>query len=572
MSDRGFPLFRSSPRKRGSRLFFGFQGLTGGGRKNLDPRFRGDERRGGWIAPVLLALAALLCMTQAAAAKEPRLALVVVNGAYANFDHLTATYGDGDKVAAALSAVGFTDGAGSGPVVAHRDLTREQLLAQIAAFREKLAAAGPDAFGVLYFSGHGAALGSYGDVVMLPIDAGKDLTAEARQLSRATLTKTLLSSGGRTVLIVLDMCRNVLNEPPAPAAAEAPAPADTIPGPDGSKGLRRITRASEPALRPDQGFLVAFSTSPDQVAFDDGLFSKVLAEEIKRPQQNIADALKRVSDRVALRPAGKAFQKPTFDYGLQGAPPCFVSCDAGAGTDRFYDCANCPYMRIVPAGEGVFGSPASEPGRNRDEPIAAQIRIAKPFALGVYEVTVAEWKACVRDGACRPVGDWAKENPNPLIPASDISFHDAQAFVAWLTVQSGRPYRLPTEEEWEYADRAGSTTAFPFGDDITPSQADYDQTASYRNSPVAPYRGYPEAVNAYPPNAFGLYQMQGNVWEWTDGCADSGCSRHILRGGSFQSAPVELRSANRFSIPTEKRRDDVGLRVARDLGADEAGG
>jgi formylglycine-generating enzyme required for sulfatase activity len=278
-----------------------------------------------------------------------------------------------------------------------------------------------------------------------------------------------------------------------------------------------------------------------------------------------------VSDRVALRPGRKAPQKPTFDYALQGAPPCFVSCDPSSGTDRFYDCANCPWMRVVPAGEAEIGSPPNEPGRDRDEPAPRQVAIARPFALGVYEVTVAEWRACVRDGACRDINDWSKENPNPLIPATGISYEDATAFVAWLSVQSGRSYRLPTEAEWEYATRAGASTPFPFGDEISPSKANYDHTADYRGSPTAPYRGYPEAVNGYPPNGFGLYQTVGNVWEWTDGCADQACRQRLVRGGSFQSAPKELRAANRFNLPSNKRRDDVGLRVARDLAPDEAG-
>ncbi|HZK98745.1 MAG TPA: SUMF1/EgtB/PvdO family nonheme iron enzyme [Caulobacteraceae bacterium] len=524
------------------------------------------------LAALTLAFQFFASPNAAAAPREPRLALVIANSAYANFDRLGGTYGDGDKIAAALTGVGFVDAAGSGPVAARRDLGRADMVAQIAAFKDKLAAAGPKAFGVLYFSGHGAALGSYGDVMLLPVDAGANLAGDAEALSRATVTKTLLKSGGRTILIVLDMCRSVLSAPPvATPTTSGAAPSSVTSEAIGAKGLRRLTRQSELASRPDQGFLVAFSTSPDQVAFDDGVFSKVLAEEIRRPQQNMADALKRVSDRVAMRP-GPVRQKPTFDYGLQGDPPCFVSCDPGAGTDRFFDCASCPYMRVVAAGDGVVGSPASEPGRGRDEPLQAKVSIAHPFALGVFDVTVAEWKACVLDGACRPVGDWSKENPNPLIPASDISFEDAQAYIAWLTVQSGLAYRLPTEAEWEYAARAGATTAFAFGDDITPSQANYDQTASYHGSPTAPYRGYPEAVNAYPPNAFGLFQMQGNVWQWTDGCADAGCGRRIVRGGSFQSTPGELRSANRFVVPVGKRREDVGLRVARDLRPDEAGG
>lgn len=517
---------------------------------------------------LMIAMLAAWLASPALAAPEPRLALVIVNGDYRSFDKLAGTYGDGDKIAAALSGVGFVDASGAGPVKAVRDLDRTGMMAAIAGFKDTLAAAGPKAFGMLYYSGHGAALGSYGDVMLVPVDAGHDLGADAAQLSRARLTKTLLGAGPKTVLIVLDMCRNVLTAPPQVAAEIGVAAQGADPGGGATRGLQRLVRQADGGARADQGYLVAFSTSPDQVAFDDGTFSKVLAEEIRRPQQNIADALKRVSDRVALRP-GKGFQKPTFDYGLQGAPPCFVSCGQADG-DRFYDCANCPYMRVVRAGTGMIGSPANETKRGGDEPMQAQATIAKPFALGVYEVTVAEWAACVRDKACRPIADWSKENPNPLIPATGISYEDAQAFVAWLSVQSGLAYRLPTADEWEYADRSGASTVFPWGDTISPSDANYDQTASYKGSPTAPYRGYPEAVNAYPPNGFGLYQMNGNVWEWTTGCGDTSCRTHMLRGGSFESAPDELRAANRFEVAAAKRRDDAGIRVARDLAADEA--
>ncbi|ASY43592.1 MAG: SUMF1/EgtB/PvdO family nonheme iron enzyme [Pseudomonadota bacterium] len=523
------------------------------------------------MAALSLFVALLTGSGAAQAADEPRLALVIVNGAYQSFDKLASTYADGDKIATALSATGFVDANGEGPVQVRRDLSREAMLAAIADFRAKLTAAGPKAFGMLYFSGHGAALGSYGDVMLLPVDAGRDVTAETATLTRAALTRNLLGSGAKTMLIVLDMCRNVLAAPP-PSLAQMIADqtgveTSAVGELAGSKGLRRMVRAPAAAIRPDQGYLVAFSTSADQFAFDDGIFSKVLAEEIRRPQQNIADALKRVSDRVALS-SGKNFQKPTFDYGLQGAPPCFISCDRAAN-DRFYDCANCPWMRAIPAGTTPFGSPASEPGRGSDEPVQADVRIERPFAIGVYEVTIAEWNGCVRDNACAKLGNWAKENPNPLIPATDISYEDAQAFLAWLTVKSGRTYRLPTEAEWEYASRGGAPTAFPWGDDIAPSQANYDHTARYRGSDTAPYRGYPESVNAYPANALGLNQMQGNVWEWTSGCTDQSCRMRVIRGGSFESAPDALRSANRFTVPPTKRRQDAGLRVVRDLDPDE---
>ena len=500
---------------------------------------------------------------------EPRLALVIANGAYRALDRLSATYGDGEKVAAALTATGFADASGEGTVRVRRDLTQAELQAEIAAFKEKLAAAGPEAFGMLYFSGHGVAATAGSDVMMVATDIGRDTLAAAIPLSRTTVTRTLMESGARTVLVVLDMCRNVVNMPVTEAPAAQPSPTMVAAGP-GSKGLRRIIRGPDGRIRPDQGYLVAFSTSADQVAFDDGIFSKILAEEIRRPQQNIADTMKRVSDRVAMKTTG-AFQKPTFDYGLQGQPPCFVSCDPSSG-DRFYDCASCPWMRTIRAGTTAFGSPPTEAGRDEDEPVLQQRRIERGFAMGVYEVTVAEWTACVRDGACPKLSTWAAENPNPLIPATSIGYEDARAFLAWISGQSGRTYRLPTEEEWEYASRAGAGTAFPWGDEITPAEANYDQTARYRGSPTSPYRGYPEAVSAYPPNAFGLYQTQGNVWEWTSGCLDGACRKRVVRGGSFESVPEEIRSANRFGVAAGKRRHDVGLRVARDLEADEIGG
>jgi formylglycine-generating enzyme required for sulfatase activity len=522
------------------------------------------------FAVLLLAFCGCLALFavagRAAEPAPPRLALVIANSDYANLPALPNAARDGDTISAALSAAKFIDASGSGPVRPRRNLTAEGLRAEIARFREALAKAGPDAFGMVYFSGHGAALGAAGNGALLSVDQGQ--TLEAGVITRASLTDDLLAAGARTIVVVLDMCRSPL-DPPLPAQPSVTLVSSGPAATPGSKGLVRYAAAQR---RPDQGYLVAYSTSPDQVAFDNGVFSRILAEEIRRPSQNIAEVFKRASDRVAVGSAAKAWQKPTFDYGLQGDPPCFISCDPGADANRFYDCANCPWMRIVPAGEAVLGSPPGEEGRGRDEPTARTVRIARPFALSVFELTLSEWAACELDGACRHRPNWSKDNPNPLIPATHLTYEDAAAYVAWLSAKSGRRYRLPSEEEWEYAARAGTTTTFGFGDDISPSLANFDHTARYRGSPVLPYRGYPEAVSGYPPNGFGLVQMEGNVWEWTSAClsGDSiACKARVLRGGSFESAPGELRLANRFPIPDGKVRDDVGLRVARDVDGDE---
>ena len=518
-----------------------------------------------------LAIAWVMALSPASAQVRaaPRIALVIANSAYTELPALENAAKDGVTIASALTAARFQDASGQGPVRPRYNLDAAAIRKELQGLSETLARAGPEAFAVVYFSGHGAGIGSYGDAALAPVDVRAG--SSAALITRAALTDQLLGTGAKTVVVILDMCRSVLEAGAAPPQASVRDEDTRRPiATRASDGVQAkgITRFAPSQRRPDQGFLVAYSTSPDQVAFDSGVFSRVLAEEIRRPAQNVAEVFKRVSDRVALASGGRTWQKPTFDYGLQGETPCFVSCDPNADTARFYDCANCPWMRIIPAGEAVLGSAGSDKGRARGERSLQAVRMARPFALSVFEVTLSEWAACVLDGACRTRPTWAKDNPNPLIPATHLSFRDAEDYVGWMSQKAGRTYRLPTEDEWEYAARAGGATAFAFGDEISPALANYDHTARYGSSPTGPYRGYPEAVTNYPANAFGLAQMEGNAWEWTSGCdgeSSAGCGRRVLRGGSFQSEPVELRLAGRFAIAPDKVRIDVGLRVARDL-------
>ena len=142
----------------------------------------------------LLAGVTLIAVTPASAqAREARFALVIANGAYRSLDRLDATYDDGDKVAAALTATGFADASGEGAVRVRRDLGQAEMLAEIAALRARLAAAGPDAFGMLYFSGHGVAVGAGGDVMMVATDVGRENLAAGIALSRTAVTRTLIA-------------------------------------------------------------------------------------------------------------------------------------------------------------------------------------------------------------------------------------------------------------------------------------------------------------------------------------------------------------------------------------------
>lgn len=200
-----------------------------------------------------------------------------------------------------------------------------------------------------------------------------------------------------------------------------------------------------------------------------------------------------------------------------------------------------------------------------------------PFAAGKYEVTFDEWDACVREGGCKQMPDirgWGRGRR----PVITVSWDDAKQYVAWLSRKTGKNYRLLTEAEWEYVARAGTTSAFSSGNSITPQQANYDASVSYAGSPTGTSEGKTVEVGRYTPNAFDLYDVHGNVWEWVEDCWNDGyagaptdgsawtsgnCARRVLRGGSRSDGPRYLRSAFRYGDNTSYRSLSVGLRVAR---------
>lgn len=243
------------------------------------------------------------------------------------------------------------------------------------------------------------------------------------------------------------------------------------------------------------------------------------------------------------------------------------------------DCTECPEMVVVPAGEFTIGSPADEAARSDDEGPQRKVAIAEPFAVGKFEVTFAEWDACVAAGECKhkPKTDWGRNRQ----PVMRVSWDDAKQFVAWLSKKTGNSYRLLSEAEWEYAARAGTTTVFSTGPTITTDQANFDGDYTYGGSEKGKDLGKTIEVGSFKPNPFGLHDMHGNVWEWVEDCyqrdgyqrapADGSayvsgdCSRRVLRGGSWNSYPRFLRSADRYGDRVGYRVDNYGFRVARTL-------
>lgn len=227
-----------------------------------------------------------------------------------------------------------------------------------------------------------------------------------------------------------------------------------------------------------------------------------------------------------------------------------------------------PLLTVIPAGRFVMGSPESEANRHDTEGLQHEVTIARPFALGVYAVTFAEYDCFCKVTGRKMPGEygWGRENR----PVIYVSWHDAQTYCGWLNKQTGQSYRLPSEAEWEYACRAGTQTPFYTGETIDSKQANF-----------AKEHGRTLPVGSFAPNAFGLYDMHGNVWEWTQDCwhdnyhnapndgsawleKDGGeCNRRVVRGGWWYRDPLILRSAGRNRINTDEANNYLGFRIAR---------
>jgi formylglycine-generating enzyme required for sulfatase activity len=238
-----------------------------------------------------------------------------------------------------------------------------------------------------------------------------------------------------------------------------------------------------------------------------------------------------------------------------------------------------PEMIDIPAGQFEMGCVSKIDCKSREEPVHS-VSI-ESFELAKTEVTAELWAACVNAKGC----DYVPENNGWLelgMPVRYVSWDDVQVFLGWLNLTTGLDYRLPSEAEWEYAARAGTLTPYHTGTCITPAQANsegnaFEVAGCYHESQN---RKQALPVASFGPNAFGLHDMHGNVWEWvqdcwhqnydgapTDGSAwvgtDGQCERHVMRGGTWHGAVDYMRSAYRFRYPREIRTGGLGFRLAR---------
>jgi formylglycine-generating enzyme required for sulfatase activity len=318
-------------------------------------------------------------------------------------------------------------------------------------------------------------------------------------------------------------------------------------------------------------FYMGSGKKPEQPHLEPSFGSRPPSIELAPPNLNAAPPAPSNRAATELSPLNAA--KPGAEPAPSDLAVAEPSPNAAKAGSEFTDCANCPAMIVVPAGKFIMGSPENQVGRNADEGPQREVRIAKPFAVSKYVVTFAEWDVCAVAKACPKVKDeWGRGQ----MPVINVSWDEAKKYVAWLSQKTGKTYRLLTEAEWEYAARAGTTTRYYWGDDVGKNNANCNGCGSqWDNKQTAP-------IGSFKPNAFGLYDMAGNVWEWvedawhenyigapTDGSAwrqGGNTSRRAARGGSWNDNPQILRVAFRSrGLTSGGRGYDFGFRVARTL-------
>ena len=321
-------------------------------------------------------------------------------------------------------------------------------------------------------------------------------------------------------------------------------------------------------------------------------------------EEREALAARMTPQQVATAQERAAAWRPGADRAAEGGEAVARRWQAGT---RFRDCAECPELVVVPAGSFRMGSPESEAGRYDTEGPVHRVEIGRPFAVGVYEVTRGEYSRFVSatghssGNSCATYegGKWewrsGRHWRSPGFRQTDahpvvcVNWDDAKAYVRWLSEKTEKAYRLLSESEWEYMARGGKKTARYWGKSVSKQcrhangagleakehYSDWTWTVSCNDGHV-----HTSPVGSYKENNYGLHDVLGNVWEWVEDCwnedyrgapADGSawesgdCSQRVLRGGSWDYDPRNLRSANRYWIDSGYRYFYLGFRVARTL-------
>ncbi len=346
---------------------------------------------------------------------------------------------------------------------------------------------------------------------------------------------------------------------PAPPARPKPAPAPT------SEIKAKSVATSQPAATPSPAPVPA---EPAAAPID------------RTAEATVAPARPAVVSTRSARTAAPVVADPPAPRRL--ATPI----QSLARLSQFSDCAVCPEMIVLPTGQFTMGADPGA-GVNAWEQPAHRVRVTHPVAIGKYEVTQEEWGACVSRGPCAVTENGPATSQSGKLPVVNVSWNEVQQYLGWLSEHTGRRYRLPSESEWEYAARAGTTTARFWGDDRA-NQCQFangaDLSAVRRRAGLEPIDcddGFPALapVGNFKPNDFGLFDVAGNASELVQDCwtksyrgapsdtapVEAGnCVQRVIRGGGWLSKPEHLRTPARGLTFTYIKSEDLGFRVATD--------
>lgn len=486
---------------------------------------------GGWL---LLAVLAIICSVTAGPAAAGRIALVIGNGDYqGSMPSIRGPVNDGVGMAEALRDIGYD-------VVMGVNLGAEAMRQRLKEFSRRLQ---PNDEALVYYSGHGVQID--GQNYLIPVDTRakfiEDLRGQAPALD--DVLSIMRRSGATTSIVILDACRD-----------------SGLPSRRGV-AVRGLATPDVPAHS-----LIAYATRPNDIArgaLDQySIYTSHLIERIREPGQLITSLFENV--RNAVIEITRADQVPVEWTSLRREVR-LVEGYCPAQTEFVEpDCKGCPVMVNVPPGSFVMGS---DNGPRESRPTRLiDVDGENRFAIGKFEVTFDEWEACT-DCRRTPDDEGFGEGRRPVI---NVEWEDAQRYVRWLARRTGKPYMLPSEAQWEYAARGGTTKKFWWGDDRPSGRANCDGCGSeWDGKGTAP-------VGSFPPNPFGLHDVHGNVFEWVQDCwhdsyvgapgdlkprLDGLCGMTVLRGGSWRYGATAAHVFARGKSGSG-RRDDFGFRVA----------
>ncbi|WP_395022307.1 SUMF1/EgtB/PvdO family nonheme iron enzyme [Dongia sp.] len=553
------------------------------------------------LAVLVMVVPALFMATPAGA--EPRVALVIGNSKYqGDLPKLPNPANDAALMSATLKKLGFT-------VIETHDADLTQMNKSIRDFSDKLSAAGGQAVGLFFYAGHGLQID--GENWLIPVNAKIDEAkdAEFEAINASKILGQMEFAQNSLNIVILDACRNN----PLSRGMRS-----------GGTGLAKMDAPL--------GSFIAYSTAPGMTAADgkgkNSPYTAALAKAIQRPGIAIEEAFR--DARVEVLASTDKQQIPWESSSLTGAfqfnpgpkvaepqvaaaapAPAPAPAPAAAPTAKTPDapggkvamCKDCPEMVAIPAGEFMMGSPDDEDDRNEREGPQTKMTI-RAFSMGKYPVTRGQFAEFIQATGYKPArrcfaevshDKWettSKANwENPGFKQTDrdpvicISWDDMQAYIEWLSQATGKAYRLPSEAEWEYAARAGTTTSRYWGDDA-------DEACAYANASDATvkkeygWKGvvdcddgylYTSPVGKFKPNKFGLYDMMGNARQLTAGCLTDSIAdlpkdgspneecdeNHPMRGSSWESYPtVVMRIACREAANSTEAAIRFGFRLA----------